>query len=788
MALLKLKNIGKIYVSEGNVAVGIRGVNLSFDRGEFVAVTGKSGSGKSTLLNVLSGMDTYEEGEMYVEGNPTSHYLQSDWEEYRKKYISFIFQDYNIIESFTVRENVELALMNIENPRERKRCALELIKRVGLEAHLNHKGSKLSGGQKQRTVIARALAKDSPIILADEPTGNLDSQTSKEIIELLYEISKEKLVVVVTHNFDELEAYATRHIRVFDGAVESDHTISSENIIECDESLINNEELKYKRDAHMRPKSTNKHVLGNGIRLGRARFGARPKLSAFLCILMTVTALVITLMSSISEDALELFEKNYIFEYMPGRVIVAKRSGGTVSESDLESLRTATGAENAVRFDYMLDRTVYIELGELRSRFKFAYPANSVKPDCGRLPEKKNEVLLEVPISYKQHFGSEFREENICLFGSAIYKITGVKYYYDNTLTPRLLFTDDGYRTASAIAYISEFTGQFNCSVGFKYNGESSYMPLSGTPVAVDFSLPENSFCVNIEEYRTRKSAMAAKYGSNLEIVPRLSGTYGNYTYFYESGYYKSGAYVEVYDSVKPGVSYGDDVSVVMDADGASEAVSPSEEILANQKLFGGVVTRIFFSPDIIEKFIYEHFYAESYTQGSLFYKNDREAENALSELDSLGYIAVMSNSEKVEDIFEIIETVLALAVVGFSWLMAVSFAVLFLALCSGKAMGATKGDVAIMRSMGIPASVIKVSVYVGTLLSLVPAYLITAITCIIIYTVPKTNGMFPYIHTEGYLLIAISLLLVGIGLSRKHAKAMFKDSVKKTLRGGKRE
>ncbi|MBQ2272459.1 MAG: ATP-binding cassette domain-containing protein, partial [Clostridia bacterium] len=166
MAFLSLKDVGKIYVSDGNVSVGIRGVNLSFELGEFVAVTGKSGSGKSTLLNVISGMDSYEEGELYIEGQSTSHYLQPEWEEYREKYISFIFQDYNIIESFTVLQNVELALLHIADKKERRARAKELICRVGLGSHMHHKGSKLSGGQKQRTVIARALAKDSPIILA----------------------------------------------------------------------------------------------------------------------------------------------------------------------------------------------------------------------------------------------------------------------------------------------------------------------------------------------------------------------------------------------------------------------------------------------------------------------------------------------------------------------------------------------------------------------------------------------------------------------------------------------
>ena len=239
MKLLRLKDIGKIYVSDENVSVGIRGVNLSFDSGEIVAITGESGSGKSTLLNVISGMDSYEEGELYINNEPTSHYIESDWEEYRKNYVSFIFQNYNIIESFTVLENVELSLMHIENKAERRKRALELIDRVGLSTHIKHKGSKLSGGQKQRTVIARSIAKDSPIILADEPTGNLDSETSKEIIKLLYEISKDKLVVVVTHNFDEVEEFATRHIRIYDGNIESDHVIRESKIIEDIENNSN---------------------------------------------------------------------------------------------------------------------------------------------------------------------------------------------------------------------------------------------------------------------------------------------------------------------------------------------------------------------------------------------------------------------------------------------------------------------------------------------------------------------------------------------------------------------
>jgi ABC-type lipoprotein export system ATPase subunit len=212
MSLLTLQNIGKIYVSGSTVTVGIRGVNLSFDKGEFIAITGASGAGKSTLLNIISGMDSYEEGELYINGEPTSHYLQSDWEDYRNKYVSFIFQDYNIIESFTVLQNVELSLINIKSKKERKKRALELIEKVGMTPFVNQKGSKLSGGQKQRTVIARALAKDSPIILADEPTGNLDRATSLEIVNLLKELSKDKLLLMVTHNFEEVKEVATEDL------------------------------------------------------------------------------------------------------------------------------------------------------------------------------------------------------------------------------------------------------------------------------------------------------------------------------------------------------------------------------------------------------------------------------------------------------------------------------------------------------------------------------------------------------------------------------------------------
>lgn len=224
--MLRLENISKYYYSQTGVALGLHKVNLEFHLGEFVAITGESGSGKSTVLNVLSGLDSYEEGEMYVEGKPTSHFDEADWERYRKEKIAFIFQNYNLIESYTVLENVESALLVQGYPQsDRKEKALQYIKQVDLLNRKEHRASELSSGQKQRLSIARALAKEAPIIVADEPTGNLDSENGEQIMRLLKQLSRDKLVLMVTHNYDQAKSYVTRKVTMNDGEVIEDQVI-----------------------------------------------------------------------------------------------------------------------------------------------------------------------------------------------------------------------------------------------------------------------------------------------------------------------------------------------------------------------------------------------------------------------------------------------------------------------------------------------------------------------------------------------------------------------------------
>ena len=221
--MLKLDNIVKVYETGGENVTALRGVSLSFRENEFVAILGHSGCGKTTLLNIVGGLDQYTSGDLIINGRSTREFRDGDWDAYRNHSIGFVFQSYNLIPHQSVLANVELALtLSGVGKGERRRRAEEALKKVGLGGQIKKRPNQLSGGQMQRVAIARALVNDPDILLADEPTGALDSETSVQVMDLLAEIAREKLVIMVTHNPELAEKYANRTIRLLDGQVVDD--------------------------------------------------------------------------------------------------------------------------------------------------------------------------------------------------------------------------------------------------------------------------------------------------------------------------------------------------------------------------------------------------------------------------------------------------------------------------------------------------------------------------------------------------------------------------------------
>ena len=374
--------------------------------GEFIAITGESGSGKSTLLNVISGLDTYEEGEMYVNGEETSHYNEEDYEDYRKKYIGNVFQSFNLVNSYTVYQNVELVLLiNGETRKSVKHKVIDILKKVDLYKYRHTKVSKLSGGMKQRVAIARCLAKDAPIIIADEPTGNLDSKNAKSVLKLLYEISKYKLVIVVTHNFEQISEYATRRITMHDGSVIEDMKLKDKNEVK----EVNTSKFKKTK------------VISN-LRLGiRNTFNIVPK---FL-LLTFVYAFVLISIVGVYSAFLELESTNNTYNSFFNetdankRVIVKKKDNSSFTEEEINKLKSISNVEKVITNDYVYDYSMslidyenifldsnFMKLEEFKGKLKY-----------GRMPLNDNEIIVSGSKEnyYIEDMGSELINKEVSI-------------------------------------------------------------------------------------------------------------------------------------------------------------------------------------------------------------------------------------------------------------------------------------------------------------------------------------------------------------------------------------
>jgi ABC-type lipoprotein export system ATPase subunit len=390
--MLKLEKISKYYTSNEQVVKALDQVSMSFEAGEFVVITGESGSGKSTLLNVISGLDSFEDGELYINDEETSYFDTEDWENYRKKYVGFIFQRFNIIDAYTVYENVLLALKLSNYPKkEQKSRALELIEAVGLTPQKNQKSSKLSGGQKQRVAIARALAKNAPIIVADEPTGNLDQETSQKILNLLKEVARDKLVILVSHNAEEVKSIATRHIRIFDGKVQEDKIIKKTPTV-----------------AQSMDAEVSKKNQGTLFNIALKNLFSMPKRTLLVGMISVfiVAVFMLSYGSYVDQSNTIGFSFNPVFSSpSPHRLVVTNVDGSPLTGSDIQTFRNTNGVLDVVTFDPVLD--LYLNQRDSRTpdfvqpfRMMSAVVLNERDLVEGRLPENPFEVVMPEPSGF----------------------------------------------------------------------------------------------------------------------------------------------------------------------------------------------------------------------------------------------------------------------------------------------------------------------------------------------------------------------------------------------------
>lgn len=335
--MLELKNIKKSYKTGEFVQHALKGVSLTFDRNEFVCILGASGSGKTTLLNIIGGLDRYDSGDLIINNMSTKKFNDNLWDAYRNNCVGFIFQSYNLIGHLSVLENVEMSL-TLSGVKNKKEKALSALDRVGLKDHAYKKPNQLSGGQMQRVAIARAIVNDPEVILADEPTGALDTKTSKQIMELIKDISKEKLVIMVTHNPDLAKKYATRIIEVKDGEVISD-SLPKEKYKDK-----NNIEIKKTKMSFL----TALKLSFNNIRTKKGR----TFLTAFASSIGIIGISIILSLSNGFDKQVDIYQKNTLSNFP----ITISKNTMSMDEKQMEEMM---GSMMPGKGDYPKDKVIY---------------------------------------------------------------------------------------------------------------------------------------------------------------------------------------------------------------------------------------------------------------------------------------------------------------------------------------------------------------------------------------------------------------------------------------------
>lgn len=587
--MICLINVSKYYNSGNTVALGLRKINLEFDIGEFVAITGESGSGKSTLLNVISGLDTYDDGEIYVDGETTSHYDNTDWENYRKNKIGFVFQNYNLIDSYTVLENVQTSLLiQGYSKKESYEKALKIIETVDLQDRIKNRASQLSSGQKQRLSIARALAKDADIIIADEPTGNLDKENGKQIIELLHKISKYKLVIMVTHNYEEVAQYATRKIRMYDGEVASDEKVNNTHAID--------KKIEHPK-TNIEKKASDKKI---SLEFAKMNIKSQPKKGLILFVFLLFTAIssfifLGSFISNLDDTSTKIFDEKAFLNGDNTRVVVRKSDNTPLTQEDLDYFSTIDKVVGESNYDLVCDmnyfyrknidyKIVYDSLAEnqpsneenkyvvLTNYKNFIRPISTNKNltlSEGKMPEAYNEIVLystdkdmlgktiEFYFSCKKKWSIDtYIEREMKVVGLLSEKTNQV--YFSESFCRSLYLSAYGYN--SAFVYYENVLGDYQrpsrCIITENYDLKDNQVSISSAYVKKR-GLPKNDNLLLIclqkddemvlrDEFDDYVYTILTEYNSSTETVYEIS--HENFEEIYKNiESYQAVIYIEDY-------------------------------------------------------------------------------------------------------------------------------------------------------------------------------------------------------------------------------------------------
>ncbi len=406
--MLELKNIKKTYVSGDEKVEALKGINLKFREAEFVSILGQSGCGKTTLLNIIGGLDRYTSGDLIINGRSTKKFKDRDWDAYRNYKIGFVFQSYNLITHQTVLSNVELALTIGGIPkRERKERALKALEEVGLKDQVNKKPNQLSGGQMQRVAIARALVNNPDIILADEPTGALDTKTSVQVMEILKKISKNKLIIMVTHNPDLAEQYSSRIIKILDGVITEDsNPIANQEEIKEEKSSIGHTAMSFWTAFRL---SLNNLLTKKGRTVLVAFAGSIGIIG--IALVQSVSNGFQAYVDSIQEETLTSYPLTVMQETtdVAGTLLAMRASSdskgdeGTIKEEQYISKMLANLSTNDLRsFKNYIEKN-FNDISDDISTIKYVY---SVEPNIYAIDNTKKVVKLSPKTLFRSSFGT----------------------------------------------------------------------------------------------------------------------------------------------------------------------------------------------------------------------------------------------------------------------------------------------------------------------------------------------------------------------------------------------